>query len=168
MLLVLLSISKGILVSSYILKIFCVSYVHLVSCITELSPDEVMPNYANFCAGFLKATTRHICHRVQRAIEFCELNNMFKGEAERTLVFSGGVACNYFIYTALVQLGEEYGYKVVRPPPKHCTDNGAMIAWNGIERYKHIKIPLNKIFNKFLLLGFATVVTSLMKWILSI
>lgn len=22
------------------------------------------------------------------------------------------------------------------PPPKYCSDNGVMIAWNGIERYE--------------------------------
>lgn len=27
-----------------------------------------------------------------------------------------------------------YGLPLVCPPPKLCTDNGAMIAWAGIER----------------------------------
>ena len=26
------------------------------------------------------------------------------------------------------------GFKCIRPPPELCTDNGLMIAWNGIER----------------------------------
>lgn len=25
---------------------------------------------------------------------------------------------------------------MVCPPPKYCTDNGVMIAWNGLERYR--------------------------------
>ena len=28
------------------------------------------------------------------------------------------------------------GYTLVCPPPKLCTDNGIMIAWNGVERWK--------------------------------
>lgn len=27
-------------------------------------------------------------------------------------------------------------YEVVTPPEKYCTDNGAMIAWNGVEKWK--------------------------------
>lgn len=27
------------------------------------------------------------------------------------------------------------GYTLYAPPPKYCTDNGTMIAWNGIEKY---------------------------------
>lgn len=28
------------------------------------------------------------------------------------------------------------GYTLVCPPPKLCTDNGIMIAWNGMEKWK--------------------------------
>ena len=28
------------------------------------------------------------------------------------------------------------GYTLVTPPPKLCTDNGIMIAWNGMEKWK--------------------------------
>lgn len=27
------------------------------------------------------------------------------------------------------------GYRLVCPPPKLCTDNGIMIAWNGAEKF---------------------------------
>jgi N6-L-threonylcarbamoyladenine synthase len=27
-------------------------------------------------------------------------------------------------------------YELFCPPPKLCTDNGIMIAWNGMERWK--------------------------------
>lgn len=27
-------------------------------------------------------------------------------------------------------------YRLVRPPPQLCTDNGIMIAWNGIEKWR--------------------------------
>lgn len=29
------------------------------------------------------------------------------------------------------------GAKAVFPAPKHCTDNGAMVAWAGLERFEH-------------------------------
>lgn len=49
-------------------------------------------------------------------------------------VVSGGVACNNFIAKGLKIVCDELDYKLVRPPAKLCTDNGVMIAWNGVER----------------------------------
>ncbi|KAG8239052.1 hypothetical protein J437_LFUL016689 [Ladona fulva] len=34
------------------------------------------------------------------------------------------------------QVCDECGYQLYAPPPHLCTDNGAMIAWNGMERWK--------------------------------
>lgn len=49
---------------------------------------------------------------------------------------SGGVASNKFIRTMIQKLCDEVGYKLIVPPPQLCTDNGVMIAWNGVERLK--------------------------------
>ncbi|XP_044751177.1 probable tRNA N6-adenosine threonylcarbamoyltransferase, mitochondrial isoform X2 [Coccinella septempunctata] len=100
-----------------------------------VAPDEVIPTVYNMCAGFLLTITRHICHRVQRAMEFIQIKNLIPPE-RRVLVMSGGVACNNFIPKGIEIICKEYGYKLVRPPPKLCTDNGIMIAWNGVERWK--------------------------------
>lgn len=51
-------------------------------------------------------------------------------------VVSGGVACNQYIRRALQKLCDNTGYQLLCPPPKLCTDNGIMIAWNGMERWK--------------------------------
>ncbi|XP_063593069.1 tRNA N6-adenosine threonylcarbamoyltransferase, mitochondrial-like [Penaeus indicus] len=51
-------------------------------------------------------------------------------------VLSGGVACNNYIRSALQKLCEATGYQLLCPPPRLCTDNGIMIAWNGMERWK--------------------------------
>lgn len=98
--------------------------------------DGVFPGFENFSLSLLKAIVRHICHRTQRAIQFCEEQKVFGDDTSRKLVISGGVACNDFLFTAVSQLGQQYGYKVVRPSRRLCTDNGIMIAWNGVERYK--------------------------------
>lgn len=47
---------------------------------------------------------------------------------------SGGVASNRFFRDRLQSVTASYGLPLVCPPPKLCTDNGAMIAWAGIER----------------------------------
>lgn len=101
----------------------------------RLEADQVIPDYPDFCANFLGAITRHICNRTQRAIEFCEYKEFFKGIEKKQLVLSGGVACNDFIFKALSELCSELNYSAIRPSRKLCTDNGVMIAWNGVERF---------------------------------
>lgn len=103
----------------------------------DLATDEVIPCYGDYCAALLRAVTRHICHRTQRAMEFCETEeDLFPNDSEKVLVISGGVACNDFIFNALSEMGAQLGFKTVRPAKRHCTDNGVMIAWNGMEKYK--------------------------------
>lgn len=97
-------------------------------------PDELIIHYKDFCAGFLKATTRHISNRTQRALEFCLKKNFFDHSSSPSIVVSGGVANNDYIFENISNVGSKYGVKVFRPSKKYCSDNGAMIAWNGIER----------------------------------
>lgn len=101
----------------------------------KLDVDRVIPDYPDFCANFLGGVARHICNRTQRAMEFCDRMEMFKGVEHKKLVISGGVACNDFIFAALSQLCEQFDFTAVRPSKKLCTDNGIMIGWNGVERF---------------------------------
>ena len=52
-----------------------------------------------------------------------------------TLVIAGGVAANNALRERLAALGEQAGVRLVAPPPWLCTDNAAMIAWAGAERF---------------------------------
>ncbi|MEO8722874.1 MAG: tRNA (adenosine(37)-N6)-threonylcarbamoyltransferase complex transferase subunit TsaD [Sphingobium sp.] len=56
-------------------------------------------------------------------------------EGVTALVVAGGVAANLATRSALEQLAERHGLPFVAPPLWLCTDNGAMIAWAGAERY---------------------------------
>jgi N6-L-threonylcarbamoyladenine synthase len=51
------------------------------------------------------------------------------------LVVAGGVAANLPIRTALQSAADNAGMRFVAPPLWLCTDNAAMIAWAGAERY---------------------------------
>ncbi|CAG9838681.1 unnamed protein product [Diabrotica balteata] len=101
----------------------------------EVPADGIIPGVDNLCASFQLVVTRHICHRVQRAMEYVFMKKLIPPD-KQTLVVSGGAACNNFIAKGLSMVCDEVGYKLVRPPPKLCTDNGVMIAWNGVERWK--------------------------------
>jgi N6-L-threonylcarbamoyladenine synthase len=54
----------------------------------------------------------------------------------KTLVAAGGVAANRRLRARLVELAEDAGLNFVAPPLELCTDNGAMIAWAGLERLR--------------------------------
>ena len=53
-----------------------------------------------------------------------------------TLVVAGGVAANLYLRGRLEDVARQHGARLVAPPVKLCTDNGAMIAWAGIERLR--------------------------------
>jgi N6-L-threonylcarbamoyladenine synthase len=51
------------------------------------------------------------------------------------LVVAGGVAANLAIRAMLEAKAAQYAMRFVAPPLWLCTDNGAMIAWAGVERF---------------------------------
>ncbi|MEY3633679.1 MAG: hypothetical protein RLZZ61_89 [Pseudomonadota bacterium] len=56
-------------------------------------------------------------------------------DAPAALVVAGGVAANVPIREMLEKLAAQRGMRFVAPPLWLCTDNGAMIAWAGAERF---------------------------------
>jgi len=59
-----------------------------------------------------------------------------KKNIEKTFVIAGGVAANLKIRENLMKLSNEKKFSSIFPPVNLCSDNAAMIAWAGIERYK--------------------------------
>ena len=59
-----------------------------------------------------------------------------KKSNENTFVIAGGVAANLKIRENLTKLSKEKNFTSIFPPINLCSDNAAMIAWTGIERYK--------------------------------
>jgi N6-L-threonylcarbamoyladenine synthase len=54
----------------------------------------------------------------------------------KSLVVAGGVAANTALRRRLADLAERHRLDFIAPPPALCTDNGAMIAWAGLERLR--------------------------------
>jgi len=52
------------------------------------------------------------------------------------VVIGGGVAANGAIRRALTRFCGEAGLRFVSPPAELCADNGAIVAWAGLERLK--------------------------------
>jgi len=59
-----------------------------------------------------------------------------KKNRQNTFVIAGGVASNLSIRENLTKLAKEKNFTSIFPPINLCSDNAAMIAWAGIERYK--------------------------------
>lgn len=83
--------------------------------------------------------TEDIAASFQQAVVEC-LQDRLEYSLDRVdplgaLVVAGGVAANGAIRAMLSALAEERGMRFVAPPLWLCTDNGAMIAWAGAERF---------------------------------
>ena len=59
-----------------------------------------------------------------------------KKDKKNIFVIAGGVASNLSIRKNLIKLSGEKNFLPIFPPVNLCSDNAAMIAWAGIERYR--------------------------------
>lgn len=100
----------------------------------SIEGDQILPTVHDLCASTQFVIAKHLCHRIQRAMAFCQLNQLIPND-KQSLVVSGGVASNKAIKAALWKVCQAYDYSLHVPPPQLCTDNGVMIAWNGVERW---------------------------------
>lgn len=84
-------------------------------------------------------STEDIAASFQRAVIDCLVDRTEKQLAAlggiTALVVAGGVAANESIRAALQALAARHDLPFVAPPLWLCTDNAAMIAWAGAERY---------------------------------
>jgi len=93
-----------------------------------LAPRDV----ADLAASLQAAIGDSLTERTGHAIEVFRRRHP-KGSH---LVVAGGVAANRVLRGSLAGLAARHGLELVAPPPELCTDNGAMIAWAGLERLK--------------------------------
>jgi len=93
-----------------------------------LYPDD----RADICASFQHTVAQCLTNRVTHAAaRFREKT----GNGILPFVVAGGVAANQHLRTELQQTSEMLGFTFHAPPLALCTDNGAMIAWAGMERF---------------------------------
>ena len=86
----------------------------------------------DLAASFQAAIVDVIVDRVRAGLRlFTETEGRPHG-----LAIGGGVGANGAIRRALTRLCAETGLRFVSPPANLCADNGAMIAWAGLERAK--------------------------------
>lgn len=87
---------------------------------------------ADLCAGFQAAVRDVLVEKSRRALaEYLDLS-----PDTPTLAVAGGVAANKTLRGALETTCSDHNTAFLAPPLHLCTDNAAMIAWAGIERFR--------------------------------
>lgn len=89
-------------------------------------PDQAK---ADICASFQNVAIQHIEQRLKYAMDAME-----KTSGIRTLALVGGVAANQELRRRVEAQCQGRDWTLHVPPPRLCTDQGAMSAWAAIER----------------------------------
>ena len=96
----------------------------------KLGDAATEADISDLAASFQKAAVESLIDRLGNALNIFIQDYGLGG----SLVVAGGVAANQYLKGSLQTLADDAGIRLVVPPAKLCTDNGAMIAWAGIER----------------------------------
>ena len=83
--------------------------------------------HADIAYAFQEAVIDTLAIKCRRALKQCEL---------KRLVVAGGVSANTALREKLAVITQKVGGQVYYPRPEFCTDNGAMIAYAGLQRLK--------------------------------
>mmetsp|Transcript_907 Transcript_907/g.1914 ORF Transcript_907/g.1914 Transcript_907/m.1914 type:complete len:487 (-) Transcript_907:8-1468(-) len=97
-----------------------------VESVLELSQADK----ADLAASFQNTAIKHLEQRLNRAMKMMEKEDI------DTLAVVGGVAANQELRRRLQAVCNSRDWSMVVPPPRLCTDQGAMSSWAAIERLR--------------------------------
>jgi N6-L-threonylcarbamoyladenine synthase len=102
----------------------------------RVKAEELQPladqDIADLCMAFQTSVAASVSDRVARAMQL--FHKKHPETQNPVIVAAGGVAANSTLRKALTDTATEHGFAFVAPPIALCADNGAMIAWAGLER----------------------------------
>jgi N6-L-threonylcarbamoyladenine synthase len=109
-------------------KSLCFSFSGLKTAVKNYisagSADYINDNRPAICEAFQRTVVRSLVDNLEDAA---------KSSGIKTVAAAGGVACNGYLGD---ELKKRFGAgNVIIPPPRFCTDNGAMIAMAGYMMY---------------------------------
>lgn len=107
--------------------------------IESYSPDGIVEHailpkqdVSDICACFQMTATDCLVRKLEKAIKYFKQ----KYPEGQHIVVSGGVASNTYLRGKLKELSNNYNLEFAAPPIRFCTDNGVMVAWAGLERFR--------------------------------
>jgi N6-L-threonylcarbamoyladenine synthase len=107
------------------------SFSGLKTAVRQLTLAEEV-SAADLAASFQLAVVESLADRARSGMAMFRRD--FPRQTSPAFVMAGGVASNGAIRTALSGLAAEEDFMLKVPPVRLCTDNGAMVAWVGVER----------------------------------
>ena len=93
----------------------------------DLTPDNAEQIKANIAYAFQEAVVDTLIIKCKRAL---------KQTGMKRLVIAGGVSANTMLRSEMKALMQQLKGEVFYPSLAYCTDNGAMIAYAGMQRLK--------------------------------
>ena len=110
------------------------SFAGLKTAVLKIS-KEIKSNQEryNLAASFQNTIEEILVEKSKVAFSEFEKNNKSK---KKTFVIAGGVASNKSIRQKLIDLSIKEKFDPIFPPIELCSDNAAMIAMVGLEKYK--------------------------------
>lgn len=115
------------------LKSNVIRYIQNISHGTENNVTDTIKY--NICYSLNKTVCDIIEDKINIAL------NIIKNEKITSIVAAGGVAANKMIRNKLKEIANINNLDFIAPPLNLCGDNGAMIAWTGIEHIKNGEKP---------------------------
>ncbi len=104
-----------------------------VAALSAEARADIAASFQEAVADILETRTRAVLRYVSKAT---------RGKSgDLRFVVAGGVASNSALRARLTAVCAREGATFIAPPGKLCTDNGAMIAWAGLEHLAAGKIP---------------------------
>ena len=109
------------------------SFAGLKTAVLKISKNIKSEKEKFHLAASFQKTIEEILHEKSKVAM-----TMFKKRNNNNNIFviAGGVASNKKIRNTLENLSNKNNFKPIFPPINLCSDNAAMIAWAGIERFK--------------------------------
>ncbi len=109
------------------------SFSGLKTAILYLVQAEVKQN-----PNFLNEKMDDLCASVQSRIVSILLNKLKKAAKQtgvKDIAIAGGVSANSGLRNGLIEMGKKYNWNVFIPKFEYCTDNAAMIAIAGYQKF---------------------------------
>ena len=107
------------------------SFSGLKTAVSGLIVNSAKKDMNDICASFQYVVGEILKERTSKALDvFAEISD------SKNFAMAGGVGANQYLRAQLESALSEKGFKLYTPPMNLCTDNGAMIAWAGLERFK--------------------------------
>ncbi|WNC67929.1 tRNA (adenosine(37)-N6)-threonylcarbamoyltransferase complex transferase subunit TsaD [Thalassotalea nanhaiensis] len=106
---------------------FSFSGLKTAAATTIRQEDDSAQTKADIAYAFQEAVIDTLAIKCKRALQQCGL---------KRLVIAGGVSANTSLREQLAVVTKKLGGQVYYPRPEYCTDNGAMIAYAGMQRLK--------------------------------